>query len=65
MIHLKFSNIFLQVRPQFVLAFRNTAAAFLALLVASSLKLESPYWAAMTALIVIQPTRGLLFEKSF
>lgn len=29
------------------------------------LKLENPYWAAMTALIVIQPTRGLLFEKSF
>jgi len=29
------------------------------------LEIENPYWAAMTALIVIQPTRGLLFEKSF
>ena len=65
MIHRKFSNIFLQLRPQFVLAFRNTSAALLALLIASFLKLESPYWAAMTAIIVIQPTRGLLFEKSF
>lgn len=60
-----FSTLFLPLRPQFALAFRNTAAAILALLVAAALQLESPYWAAMTALIVIQPTRGLLVEKSF
>ena len=65
MIHRKFNDIFSEHQPQFVLATRNTAAVLLALLLASSLKLESPYWAAMTALIVIQPTRGLLFEKSF
>jgi len=51
--------------PQLLLAVRNTIAALAAYFVALSLHLESPYWAAMTALIVIQPTRGLLFEKSF
>jgi len=35
------------------------------MLAAVALEIENPYWAAMTALIVIQPTRGLLFEKSF
>ena len=30
-----------------------------------TLKLECPYWAAMTALIVIQATHGLLLEKSY
>lgn len=61
----KFRDIFIPLQPQFILAFRNTLAALLALLVAAFLRLESPYWAAMTALIVIQPTRSLLFEKSF
>lgn len=51
--------------PQLVLAGRGTLAAVLALALAILLKLESPYWAPMTALIVIQPTRGLLLEKSY
>ncbi|MDD2900383.1 MAG: FUSC family protein, partial [Desulfuromonadaceae bacterium] len=51
--------------PHIVLAARGTVAAVAALTVAVSLKLECPYWAAMTALIVIQPTRGLLLEKSY
>lgn len=45
-------------------AARGTFAALAALAVAVALKLECPYWAAMTAVIVIQPTRGLLLEKS-
>lgn len=48
-----------------VLALRGTFAALTALGVAEFLRIENPYWAAMTALIVIQPTRGLLLEKSF
>jgi uncharacterized membrane protein YccC len=51
--------------PHIILAARGTLAALLALAVAVLLKLECPYWAAMTALIVIQPTRGLLLEKSY
>ena len=51
--------------PRLVLAARGTVAAVAALAVAVLLKLECPYWAAMTALIVIQPTRGLLLEKSY
>lgn len=51
--------------PHIVLAARGTVAALAALAVAVLLQLECPYWAAMTALIVIQPTRGLLLEKSF
>lgn len=51
--------------PHLVIAGRGTAAALAALAAAVILQLENPYWAAMTALIVIQPTRGLLFEKSF
>lgn len=51
--------------PSLVLAVRGTLAALLALAVAVALNLECPYWAAMTALIVIQPTRGLLLEKSY
>jgi uncharacterized membrane protein YccC len=45
-------------------ALLGTIAALCALAAAMFLKLENPYWAAMTALIVIQPTRGMLFEKS-
>ncbi|WP_246562019.1 FUSC family protein [Geobacter grbiciae] len=52
-------------RPQLMLAVRGTAAALISLAVAVLLRLESPYWAAMTAIIVIQPTRGLLLEKSY
>ncbi|QXE91354.1 FUSC family protein [Geomonas subterranea] len=52
-------------RLKFALALRGTLAALTALGVAEFLGIENPYWAAMTALIVIQPTRGLLFEKSF
>ncbi len=51
--------------PHLILAARGTIAAVAALAVAVLLKLECPYWAAMTALIVIQPTRGLLLEKSY
>lgn len=51
--------------PRLALAVRGTIAAVAALAVAVLLKLECPYWAAMTALIVIQPTRGLLLEKSY
>jgi len=51
--------------PHLVLAARGTVAAVAALALAVLLKLECPYWAAMTALIVIQPTRGLLLEKSY
>ncbi len=51
--------------PHSIHAARGTVAALAALTVAVALNLECPYWAAMTALIVIQPTRGLLLEKSF
>lgn len=51
--------------PKLLLATRGTLSALLALAVALALHLECPYWAAMTALIVIQPTRGLLLEKSY
>ncbi len=51
--------------PRIVLAARGTVAALVALAVAVFLGLENPFWAPMTALIVIQPTRGLLLEKSF
>jgi len=51
-------------RQQLLFALRGTAAALSGYLMALALHLECPYWAAMTALIVIQPTRGLLFEKS-
>lgn len=53
-----------QHRPQIMQALLGTIAALCALAAAMFLKLENPYWAAMTALIVIQPTRGMLFEKS-
>ncbi|HEY3309779.1 MAG TPA: FUSC family protein [Desulfuromonadaceae bacterium] len=57
--------LFRRERPHLILAIRGTVAAVAALAVAVLLKLECPYWAAMTALIVIQPTRGLLLEKSY
>jgi uncharacterized membrane protein YccC len=52
-------------RPHLMATIRGTAAALTALAAAVFLHLACPYWAAMTALIVIQPTRGLLLEKSF
>lgn len=51
--------------PHIIFAVHGTIAALAALAVAALLQLECPYWAAMTALIVIQPTRGLLLEKSY
>jgi uncharacterized membrane protein YccC len=51
--------------PHLAAAVRGTVAALTALAAAEFLGLACPYWAAMTALIVIQPTRGLLLEKSF
>ena len=51
--------------PHLFSALRGCAAALAALAAAEILGLACPYWAAMTALIVIQPTRGLLIEKSF
>lgn len=51
--------------PNIIYAVRGTIAALAALAVAVMLQLECPFWAAMTALIVIQPTRGLLLEKSY
>lgn len=58
-------RLFYHEWPHIVLATRGTIAAIAALAVATILKLECPYWAAMTAIIVIQPTRGLLLEKSY
>lgn len=52
-------------RPHLVFALRGTVSVLAAVAAAAFLKLENPYWAGMTALIVIQPTRGLLLEKSF
>ncbi|GFE56285.1 FUSC family protein [Geobacter sp. AOG1] len=52
-------------RPRVMFAIRGAAAALAALTVAVLLKLECPFWAAMTAIIVVQPTRGLLLEKSY
>jgi uncharacterized membrane protein YccC len=57
-------RIFASQRPHLIVALRGTAAALTALAAAQFLGLACPYWAAMTAIIVIQPTRGLLFEKS-
>ncbi|GAW66154.1 membrane protein [Geoanaerobacter pelophilus] len=51
--------------PELIPAVRAAVAALAALAVAHLLRLENPYWAAMTALIVVQPTRALLFEKSY
>ncbi|CCG39630.1 FUSC family protein [Magnetospirillum molischianum] len=45
-------------------ALRTVIAGWLALTVAMVLGLDSPQWAAMTAVIVAQPTRGMLLERS-
>ena len=65
MMRSKLQRIFSHQRPHIATAIRGTAAALAALAAAEFLGLACPYWAAMTALIVIQPTRGLLLEKSF
>ncbi len=62
--YLAFLRLISQQRPRIFQALRGTTAALAALAVAILLKIENPYWAAMTALIVIQPTRGMLLEKS-
>ncbi len=51
-------------KSQLLLAFRSTFAAILALVICKLCGFENPYWGALTALVVIQPTRGLLLEKS-
>jgi uncharacterized membrane protein YccC len=61
----KLNRIWKQQRPHLLFALRGVLTALAALALAELLGLECPYWGAMTALIVIQPTRGLLFEKSF
>jgi uncharacterized membrane protein YccC len=61
----KLHRFLIHQRPRLFLAARGALASLIALAAAEFLHLECPYWAAMTALIVIQPTRGLLFEKSF
>jgi uncharacterized membrane protein YccC len=45
-------------------ALRTWLTAILALYVAFSLQLESPYWAWLTVWIVAQPTPGMLLSKS-
>ncbi len=45
-------------------ALRLTTAALAALALSTLLGLDSPYWSAMTVLIVAQPTRGQLLGKS-
>jgi uncharacterized membrane protein YccC len=65
MMHYTVHRLIAHQWPQIVLAARGTATALAALAAAVLLQLECPYWAAMTALIVIQPTRGLLYKKSF
>ncbi len=56
-------RIFISV-PDTLFALRVAGAAITAFSIAAALGLESPYWAAMTSLVVIQPTRGQLLEKS-
>lgn len=44
---------------------RLCVSSLLALFVATFLGIPNAYWAAMTAWIIAQPTRGLLMERSF
>lgn len=44
---------------------RTACAAVFALAVANALGVDSPGWAAMTVILVSQPTRGLLQARSF
>ncbi|RWR09254.1 FUSC family protein [Paenirhodobacter populi] len=45
-------------------AFRLTLAAMIAMVVATGLGLENPWWAAMATWMIGQPPRGLLLERS-
>lgn len=45
-------------------AARTTAVALLALIIAATSGLHHPWWAAMTVLLVGQPTPGLLLERA-
>ncbi len=45
-------------------ALRATTAAISSVATAELFNLDCPYWAALTALIVMQPTRGMVLEKS-
>ncbi|HZV82456.1 MAG TPA: FUSC family protein, partial [Geobacteraceae bacterium] len=65
MMNARFSRMIMRQQPLVLRTLRGSVAALAALLVAMILKLENPFWAPMTALIVIQPTRGLVLEKSF
>ena len=62
--HTENSNKFHYDRNAMFYAFRGMMAGLIALVAAYFLNIPAPYWAAMTAIIVIQPTRGLLIEKS-
>jgi len=62
-----FKSLAFLLRPDRVAlmrALRGTAAALLAFTAAALLKLDSPYWAAMTVWAVAQPTRGTLIGKA-
>ncbi len=45
-------------------AFRLTLAAMVAMVVATGLGLQNPWWAAMATWMIGQPPRGLLLERS-
>ncbi|GGE96539.1 FUSC family protein [Sphingomonas prati] len=51
-------------RDDLLFALTTTAAALLGLVVAWSLGIGHPWWAAMTLWLVAQPTRGLLLERA-
>ncbi len=51
--------------PTAALAFRTALASLLAMLLAMLLHLDNPYWAAITAISIIQPDRASSFIRSF
>lgn len=52
-------------RPKFLQGLQVSAAAFMALVLAWSLGLEHPQWAAITVFVTLQPTRGQIVEKGW
>ncbi len=50
-------------RAPLVFSLHTTAAALLALALASAASIHHPWWAAMTVWLVAQPTRGLFIER--
>jgi len=52
-------------RSALLFALRTTVTALLALSVATLLGLKNPHWAAMTVIVVAQPTRGMVLAKGF